>query len=140
MADSNDVLAQLCPVWRKAKVRLRCNSPIRHGRGDQSAEPAGDEGLMNSMQAGRRRCARWVTARDPDQPPTMKGASPNIVNLIQGMMNPAKGTPAGERVPSRTDVFEIFWAVYEQLQPGMPRPAWTRSEHARRGGCDSSSV
>jgi hypothetical protein len=51
-------------------------------------------------------------APNPNTPPTMAGRRPNIVNLITGMINPARGTPAGQPTQSRTDVFENFMGSF----------------------------
>jgi hypothetical protein len=73
-----------------------------------------DPGTLSSLmlRSDPRTAAPMVQgglpAQDPNASPTMAGRRPNIVNLISGLINPAHATAAGQRVPSRTDVFENF--------------------------------
>jgi hypothetical protein len=102
------------PMMRDvAAVQNQQNAPMpdpNMGAVQGQQNPQAMSGLVASMQpSGPPPMVQGGSpARDPNAPPTMKGRKPNIVNLIQGLMNPAKGTPAGERVASRTDVFENF--------------------------------
>lgn len=124
MPDPNDILASLIsgmqPQGQPQQDPSALQQQVGTAQNAQSApvppppmgqQPQGNPQALSSLmeKAGPPPMVEGGTAaRNPAAPPTMAGRKPNIVNLIQGMFNPAKGTPAGERAPSRTDVFENF--------------------------------
>lgn len=130
MADSNDVIAtmvdslvqgqggapaqdpdamqqQIAAMQNAQAAPMPQPDPVSQNHTAQSPDMGALSSLM-SRSGPPPMVEGGSPARNPNQPPTMSGRKPNIVNLIQGLMNPAKGTPAGERTPSRTDVFENF--------------------------------
>ncbi len=128
MADSNDVIATMVDSLAQGQGGAPTQDPdamqqqlaaMQNAQSASMPDPGINPGAVQQQnpQAFSSLMARsgpppmvqgGSPAREPNQPPTMAGRKPNIVNLIQGLMNPAKGTPAGERTPSRTDVFENF--------------------------------